>query len=48
MEVDLPPRRELPFARRAPQKDEGRGLRSTKSTAPPPAEEEEDDTDDEL
>lgn len=47
MEVDLPPRRELPFARRAPQKDEGRGLRSTKSSAPPPAEEE-DDTDDEL
>jgi hypothetical protein len=47
MEVDLPPRRELPFARRAPPKDEGRGLRSTKSSAPPPAEEE-DDTDDEL
>jgi hypothetical protein len=47
MEVDLPPRRELPFARRAPQKDEGRGVRSTRSSAPPPAEEE-DDTDDEL
>jgi hypothetical protein len=50
-EVDLPPRRELPFARRAPQKGEGRGLRSTRSSAPPPAEEEEeedDDTDDEL
>jgi hypothetical protein len=46
MEVDLPPRRELPFARRAPQKDEGRGLRGTRSSAP--AEEEEDDTDDEL
>jgi hypothetical protein len=53
MEVDLPPRRELPFARRAPQKDEGMGLRSTRPSAPPPAEEEEeeeddDDTDDEL
>jgi hypothetical protein len=47
MDVDLPPRRELPFARRAPQKDEGRESRSTKSSAPPLAEEE-DDTDDEL
>jgi hypothetical protein len=49
MEVDLPPRRELPFARRAPQKDEGRGLRSAQVSAPSAAEEEEeDDTDDEL
>jgi len=52
MDVDLPPRRELPFARRAPQKDEGRASRSTQSSALPQAEEEEeeeeDDTDDEL
>ena len=49
MEVDLPPRRELLFARRAPYSDEGKGLRSAKASGPPPAqEEEEEDTDDEL
>jgi len=52
MEVDLPPRRMLPFARPAPHSDESRAMRSTKASAPPSAEEEDDDeeedTDDEL
>jgi hypothetical protein len=44
---DLPPRRELPFARRKPQGSEEQGQES-KKPAPAPAPEEDDSDDDEL